>query len=128
MVRPMTTNAPEERRRRRSHDTLTALTLWLEGARRRDRLGSLALCDETGCLIAGAGAHRHCEELAALGAVRAANPAAAGGNVRVALLKLGGVKALVCADASAGTSSPDVLATIAAGCRRILLEPHLAAA
>ncbi|HEX9621059.1 MAG TPA: hypothetical protein VF989_13040 [Polyangiaceae bacterium] len=123
----MALSAREERRRRRSDDTLTALTLWLEGARRRGELDCLALCDETGCLIAGAGVHRQCEELAALGAVRAADPGT-DADVRVAPVDLRGVRALICADAGARRESAHMLSAIAAGCRRILLQPRFATA
>jgi hypothetical protein len=123
----MALRAREERRRRRSDDTLTALTLWLEGARRRGELDCLALCDETGFLIAGAGVHRQCEELAALGAVRAADPGT-DADVRVAPVDLRGVRALICADAEARRESAHMLSAIAAGCRRILLQPRFTAA
>ncbi|MFO0661128.1 MAG: hypothetical protein U0165_15040 [Polyangiaceae bacterium] len=59
-------NAPtSERRRRRSADVITALHYQLAHARQDGGFDALVLADETGALIAGAGAWPVCEELAA---------------------------------------------------------------
>lgn len=60
----LTTHAAE-RRKRRSSDTITALHYQLAAARRDAGLTAVVLVDETGCLVAGAGAWPVCEELAA---------------------------------------------------------------
>lgn len=58
-----------ERRVNRSEDPQQALSWWLEASRRRTNLGSLALADSLGILVAGAGSARDCDELAAWGPV-----------------------------------------------------------
>jgi hypothetical protein len=55
-----------ERRRNRSSDALVALSRLLEATRRRSGAGALALADETGICIAGAGDAAACEGLAAV--------------------------------------------------------------
>lgn len=54
-----------ERRRRRSEDPVTALHYQLATVRRDAAMDAVVLADETGCLVAGAGAWPACEELAA---------------------------------------------------------------
>ena len=61
------TKGPPERRTNRSSDPLVALSRLLEATRRRTGASTLALADETGICIAGAGEAALCEELAALG-------------------------------------------------------------
>jgi hypothetical protein len=66
----VTKNLPErderrERRTRRSVDPITALHYQLAALRRAAALDALVLVDDTGCLVAGAGAWPVCEELAA---------------------------------------------------------------
>ena len=56
----------KERRVARSSDPLVALSRLLEAVRRSGPLDTLAVADETGCLVAGAGRSADCEELAAL--------------------------------------------------------------
>jgi hypothetical protein len=58
-------SSASERRRRRSSDPITALHYQLAEVRRSASLDALVLADETGCLVAGAGAWPVCEELAA---------------------------------------------------------------
>jgi hypothetical protein len=58
---------PPERRTNRSSDPLVALSRLLEATRQRTGASTLALADETGICIAGAGEVALCEELAALG-------------------------------------------------------------
>lgn len=55
-----------ERRQGRSTDTLVSLCRLLDATRRERGLSAVALADASGCLVAGAGAMRLCEELAAL--------------------------------------------------------------
>ena len=54
-----------ERRRNRSEDALTALTRLLDATRQAEALSALAVADGSGCLVAGSGAARLCEELCA---------------------------------------------------------------
>src|SRR4029079_10271832 len=54
-----------ERRRRRSEDPITALHYQRSLARAEAALEALVLVDDSGCLVAGAGAWPLCEELAA---------------------------------------------------------------
>jgi len=55
-----------ERRANDREDSLQSLGRWLESCRASEGLPALAISDASGCLIAGAGAARLCEELAAL--------------------------------------------------------------
>jgi len=55
-----------ERRQSRSENTLVALTRLLEAARRASELEAVAVGDELGLLLAGAGAAELCDELAAI--------------------------------------------------------------
>jgi hypothetical protein len=54
-----------ERRQQRSADPITALHYQLAAIRRTAGLEALVLVDDSGCLVAGAGAWPACEELAA---------------------------------------------------------------
>ena len=54
-----------ERRRRRSDDPITALHYQLATIRSEAALDAVVLVDDSGCLVAGAGAWPVCEELAA---------------------------------------------------------------
>ncbi|HMA97154.1 MAG TPA: hypothetical protein VKP30_30930, partial [Polyangiaceae bacterium] len=55
-----------DRRLDERRDCLTGLARWLESARRLLKVDALALADPSGCLVAGAGSIRRCEEMAAL--------------------------------------------------------------
>ena len=55
-----------ERRQSRSENTLIALTRLLEAARRSAELEAVAIADDAGLLVAGAGAAELCDELAAI--------------------------------------------------------------
>jgi hypothetical protein len=55
----------EERRRKRSDDPLVALHYQLAHARQEGRLEAIVVADDSGVVVAGAGAWAHCEELAA---------------------------------------------------------------
>lgn len=55
----------EERRRKRSDDPLVALHYQLSHARSEGRLDAIVVADDSGVVVAGAGAWAVCEELAA---------------------------------------------------------------
>jgi hypothetical protein len=55
----------EDRRRARSEDPLIALHYQLAHARQEGRLDAIVVADDTGIVVAGAGAWAVCEELAA---------------------------------------------------------------
>ncbi len=122
--------SPDERRRRRSEDPITALHYQLAATRWEANLDALVLVDDAGCLVAGVGSWPVCEELAAF-APLLAHPSAirdAGLGTRIAalsshveLLRLAvdGATVLLCGrggNAKRGAS----IARAAAGCRRIL--------
>lgn len=67
-------NQKRERRRHRSSDTITALHYQLAAIRREAALEAVVLVDDTGCLVAGAGAWPVCEELAAYAPLLAEDP------------------------------------------------------
>ena len=104
-----------ERRATVRHDTLASLQRWLEACRRDSGQQALALSDEQGCLIAGAGPSRLCDELAAFGpASLVTAPAAAQTNS----MALGRGRAFLCAQA--GLLEQESLTRVAEGCSRIL--------
>jgi hypothetical protein len=115
-----------ERRRHRTEDTLEALTRLLEATRRQAGLQAVAVADTAGCLLAGAGASRLCEELAAWAPVvarGAANDSVAScldafeGRTRLRRLRVDGVEIVV---ACLGEERADELEAVSAGCQRIL--------
>jgi hypothetical protein len=119
-----------DRRSRRSDDPITALHYQLAHARTEGGLEAVVLVDDTGCLVAGAGAWPACEELAAFAPLlahpAAVTSAAVSGrlatieaDVRVQQVSLDGCQALLCAR-GAGGAKPEVMARAADGCRRIL--------
>jgi hypothetical protein len=55
----------EDRRRKRSRDPLVALHYQLAHARHEGRLEAIVVADDSGVVVAGAGAWAVCEELAA---------------------------------------------------------------
>ena len=122
-------NVPE-RRSRRSDDTITALHYQLSFTRREADLEAVVLVDDSGCLVAGAGAWPVCEELAAY-APLLANPGAIGnaavssrvsslrGDVEVQAIRVDGAEVLLCGcGGSAGRRF--FIERAAAGCQRIL--------
>jgi hypothetical protein len=119
-----------ERRRHRTEDTLLALSRLLEAARQRNGLDALAVTDSTGLLLAGAGASRLCDELAAWAPVVARGAAndtvptcldVFEGRTRLQRLRVDGVEIVV---ASLGKApAEDSLEAVSAGCRRILTSP-----
>ncbi len=122
-----------DRRRRRSDDPITALHYQLAHARSEARLDAVVLVDDSGCLVAGAGAWPVCEELAAfaplLASPGAVGQAAVGSRlaaiepeVFVRPLSLDGIEALLCGRGREGSGTgADLIARTAAGCRRILV-------
>jgi hypothetical protein len=119
-----------ERRTRRSHDPITALHYQLAFTRSAAGLDAVVLVDESGCLVAGAGAWPTCEELAAYaplqarpekiahGAVGSRN-AALSSEVEVRPVSLAGGEALLCGRGPSGADA-ELLARAVEGCRRIL--------
>ena len=129
MMRPESER--EERRVSRSSDPLVALSRLLEAIRRSGPLETLAIADETGCLVAGAGRSADCEELAALAPfLDAAWPAndttptrleVLARSTEVRRLSVDGISVLVCGqggEPARATGMPRA----AAGCERILRE------
>jgi hypothetical protein len=117
-----------ERRHGRSSDTFVSLCRLLDAARRDAGLSALALADETGCLVAGSGAQRLCEELAAISTLPANDPRLdelgfRGERPRVRQLLIDGFEVSLSALGDARDS--DYL-RISDGCRRILTEKKLA--
>ncbi len=119
-----------ERRRRRSDDPITALHYQLSQTRSDAGLSAVVLVDDTGCLIAGAGAWPICEELAAFAPLLAspgtvgstavsARLAAIEPEVFVRTLSFDGCEAVLCGKGREG-ARPDVISRAADGCRRIL--------
>jgi hypothetical protein len=120
-----------ERRRRRSDDPITALHYQLSHTRSAGRLEAVVLVDDSGCLVAGAGAWPLCEELAAFAPLfadrRAAGNAVVGSRlaaleagVFVRPLSLAGGSALLCGRGGDGAHA-DLIVQALDGCRRILM-------
>jgi hypothetical protein len=131
LLEPDTVPGGVDRRRRRSDDPITALHYQLSATRAQAGLDVLVLVDDTGCLVAGAGAWPACEELAAYapllahpGAVGSAavgsRIAALGPETAVRTLALDGCEAVICGRGG-DASRADSIARAADGCRRILL-------
>lgn len=108
------THAPNERRRDPRDDILYGLCRWLEASRRRSGTTAIAVADEFGCLVAGAGAARSCEELAAHGPLTLDF-----GSVPLTRAVLGQGAAWLCALASPSLTA-EGWSTLKAGCVRIL--------
>jgi hypothetical protein len=126
-----------DRRKARSSDALVALGRLLDGSRRVGRLEAVALADETGCLVAGAGAFRTCEELAALAplmapcSLRAAEAAndivpnrldVLARRMEIRRLTIDGVEVLLCGQGAETDARSSGLDHAASGCGRILRE------
>ncbi|WP_437671048.1 hypothetical protein [Sorangium sp. So ce131] len=119
-----------ERRRRRSDDPITALHYQLSTTRTEANLDVVVLVDDSGCLVAGAGAWPACEELAAY-APLLANPdavqnaavgsriAALSAEVEVQSLSLAGAEVLLCGRGGTAQRGASI-ARAAEGCLRIL--------
>lgn len=113
-----------ERRRARCTDTLISLCRLLDGARRESGLSALAIADSTGCLVAGSGAARLCEELAALSTLPANDPrldelGPRGARPLVRRLSIDGFEVSISA---LGEVRDDDYRRLSDGCRRILTE------
>jgi hypothetical protein len=122
-------SAPE-RRRRRSRDPITALHYQLASTRSLGGLEAVVLVDDSGCLVAGAGAWPACEELAAYAPlledpskiVRSAVSARIGvlsERSSTHVVDLDGAEALLCGRGG-GADREMFLALAASGVRRIL--------
>lgn len=126
----MTVTEPSERRRKRSDDPITALHYQLATARAEASFEAVVLVDESGCLVAGAGAWAVCEELAAFAPLLArpglANNLGLGTRVdalsseaKVRFVEIDGAEVLLCGRGGSGLRDVE-LERAAAGCRRIL--------
>jgi len=119
-----------ERRLGRSTDTLVSLCRLLDAARRRHGLSALAIADASGCLVAGSGAARLCEELAAISTLPANDPRLEelgfrGQKPPVRQLLIDGFEVSISA---LGDAEDSDYVRLSDGCRRILTEtPHSAA-
>jgi len=114
----------KERRHGRSSDTLVSLSRLLDAARRDTGLSAVALADETGCLVAGSGALRLCEELAAISTLPANAPSFEelgfrGERPRVRQLVIDGFQVSL---AALGNAKDSDYTRLSDGCRRILSE------
>src|SRR4051812_21704754 len=113
-----------ERRQGRSSDTLVSLCRLLDATRRDSGLSAVAVADATGCLVAGSGAARLCEELAAISTLPANDP-------RLDELGFRGVKPPVrqllvdgfeVSISALGEAKDSDYLRLSDGCRRILTE------
>lgn len=123
-------DSTSDRRRRRSEDPITALHYQLSFARTEAQLEALVLVDDSGCLVAGAGAWPLCEELAAYAPLLAhpsaiqnekvgSSLAAMARETEIRTMMIDGCEALICGrGGSVGRAAS--IARAAAGCRRIL--------
>ena len=100
-----------ERRRQRSNDALVALHRLLEAARTREGLKAVAVADESGLLVAGAGHFTRCELLAAEAPMRASEH---GRGVHE--MWVDGVRVLL----SVEPGRASIFQNLALGCQRIL--------
>lgn len=120
-----------ERRKQRSTDPIVALHYQLAAVRDAASLDAVVLVDESGCLVAGAGAWPLCEELAAFAPLLAdqsaiQSPDVASQAARLAALahvrpmSVDGLEVVLCAR---GGNANEVIAEMsraASGCARIL--------
>ncbi|HEY0463167.1 MAG TPA: hypothetical protein VGC79_03110 [Polyangiaceae bacterium] len=116
----------QDRRQARSENTQVALTRLLEAARRSAAIEALALGDELGLLVAGAGAAELCDELAAVaplfGSASTALPTnldLLGRGTEVRRLAVDGCEMFI---SGRGTGLDSALGRVASGCQRILIE------
>lgn len=107
---------PVDRRQSRSENPQVALTRLLEATRKAAALEALAVADDLGLLMAGAGAAELCDELAALSPlVGVANDT----EMSVRRLAVDGFEIFI---SGRGAGLDLALGHIAAGCSRILVE------
>jgi hypothetical protein len=125
---------PEERRRDRTTEALSALTRLLEAARKRSGVEALAVAEPGGMLLAGAGPAKLCDEMAAWAPLAGSPPANDAVPTRldvferkalVQRLAVDGVEIIVCGVGD-GEKTRRELDTVAAGCTRILASQSLA--
>jgi hypothetical protein len=118
----------DDRRRNRTDSALEALTRLVEASRRRAGLDAVTVSDPGGFLLAGAGAHRLCEELAAWAPVMARGadndiiPTSLDvfeSRTRLRRLAVDGIEIVVTLCGPNAAASPE-LEAVSAGCERIL--------
>jgi len=113
-----------DRRQARSENTQVALTRLLEAARRSAALEALALGDELGLLVAGAGAAELCDELAAVAPLFGSASSkqqfeVLGRGTEVRRLAVNGCEMFL---SGRGAGLLQALGGIESGCQRILVE------
>jgi len=114
-----------DRRQARSENTQVALTRLLEAARHAAALEALALGDELGLLVAGAGAAELCDELAAVAPLFGSATTSPiqfdvlGRGTEVRRLAVDGCEMFI---SGRGAGLEQALGGIASGCQRILIE------
>jgi hypothetical protein len=120
-----------ERRQSRSENTLVALTRLLEAARRSAELEAVAIGDDAGLLVAGAGAAELCDELAAIAPLNAvANDTVPtrfdvlSRRTEVRRLAVDGLEVLI---SGRGGDLSVALSRVADGCARILAKKTVSA-
>jgi hypothetical protein len=115
----------DERRTRRSDDTMMALHYQLAFARFEGEFEALVLTDAAGCLVAGAGPWPTCEMLAAFAPLLVGRPPAGAENrerpsdLEIRRLLIDGSEVLLCARGGGMARVPSITRA-ASGCRRIL--------
>ena len=115
----------EERRSRRSDDTMMALHYQLAFARFEGEFDALVLTDAAGCLVAGAGPWPTCEMLAAFAPLFGERRSVGSPNrpcppdVEIRRLLIDGSEVLLCARGGGKARVPSITRA-ASGCRRIL--------
>jgi hypothetical protein len=115
----------QERRTRRSDDTMMALHYQLAFARFQGEFEALVLTDAAGCLVAGAGPWPTCEMLAAFAPLFVGRPPQRPENrvcpsdVEIRRVMIDGSEVLLCARGGGSARVPSITRA-ASGCRRIL--------
>jgi hypothetical protein len=122
----------EERRRQRSQDPLVALHYQLAHARQEGSLDAIVVAEESGVVVAGAGAWAVCEELAAYapllaqsgwrepGLGRASRVLELVPQVEVKPVEVEGQTVLLCARGSKRSTTTQAMQRAAEGIARIL--------
>jgi hypothetical protein len=125
-------NPTPERRRQRSQDPLVALHYQLAHARSEGKLEAIVVADDSGVVVAGAGAWAACEELAAYAPILiqggwrepglgpASRVLEVGDQVDVQPVGVGGQTVLLCARGSKRSATAEAMKQAAAGVARIL--------
>ena len=120
----MSHRSDTDRRRGRSTDTFVSLCRLLDATRRDSGLDAVAVADTSGCLVAGSGAARLCEELAAISTLPANDPRLdelgfRGPKPPVRQLLIDGYEVSISA---LGDAKDADYSRLSDGCRRILTE------